>query len=171
MRYLNYKFSMDKFAKGNNSTTKNNNTIFKISTGNLLFILYQLTKFEAPSCKNFCNRLVSDFQCPNLQREIARKKNNKKVSPFNPLIILVKPANCKFEAPSYNSFWDISFYPFKRGKTPQMEIIQTKKIQVSYFLMRNPFMKFQNPNFFIERTHAWTHSTSPKQYAFSKLGA
>ena len=35
----------------------------------------------------------------------------------------------------------------KRGITRQGEIIQTrKKIRVSYFLMRNPYMKFQNPS-------------------------
>ena len=39
----------------------------------------------------------------------------------------------------------ILLWPFKRDITPQREIIQTKiKKQVSYFLMRNPFMKFRN---------------------------
>ena len=61
-----------------------------------------------------------------------------------------------------------------------------KKIQVSYFFMKNPYMKFQNPSMYgLEvmlcikkrngRTDARTHAqTSQKQYApptSSKLGA
>ena len=58
---------------------------FKFSPGNLLNtgIFYQLTKFEAPSCKSFWNILITKFlifntcfQCPNLQRAITRNKSN-----------------------------------------------------------------------------------------------
>ena len=55
----------------------------------------------------------------------------------------------KFEAPSCYIFLKIiwfSFLQFKRGITPQREIIQIfKKTPVSYFLIMNPSMKFQNP--------------------------
>ena len=114
---------MPKFAKGNiKLKIKKNN-----SPGNLLIILYQLTKFEAPSCNSFFRYL-----------------------------------DCK-----------ISFWPIIRGITPQREkhVIQTLKYWVSYFLMSNPFMKIQNPNFNFLNGHI---DTSPKQYApwtFSKLGA
>ena len=40
----------------------------------LLIILYQLTKFEAPSCYDFRDIMITNFQSPNLQREIIRKK-------------------------------------------------------------------------------------------------
>ena len=40
----------------------------------LLIILYKLTKFEAPSYNNFWDNLITSFQCPNLQRAIAKKK-------------------------------------------------------------------------------------------------
>ena len=41
-----------------------------------LIILYQLTKFEAPSCYTFGDIMITNFQSPNLQREIIRKKYN-----------------------------------------------------------------------------------------------
>ena len=41
---------------------------------NLLIILYQLTKFEAPSSYSFRVVMNTNFQSPNLQREIIRKK-------------------------------------------------------------------------------------------------
>ena len=40
---------------------------FKFSPIDLLIILYQLTKFEAPNCYSF---LDTNFRFPNLQREI-----------------------------------------------------------------------------------------------------
>ena len=40
----------------------------------LLIILYQLTKFEAPSCYSLQDIMITNFQSPNLQREIIRKK-------------------------------------------------------------------------------------------------
>ena len=48
---------------------------FKFSQIDLLIILYQLTKFEAPSCYSFRDIMITHFQSPNLQREIIRKKN------------------------------------------------------------------------------------------------
>ena len=47
---------------------------FKFSPIDLLIILYQLTKFEAPSCNNFRGIMITNFQSPNLQREIIQKK-------------------------------------------------------------------------------------------------
>ena len=40
---------------------------------NLLIILYQLTKFEAPSYTSFRDIMITNFQSPNLQRDIMRK--------------------------------------------------------------------------------------------------
>ena len=40
----------------------------------LLIILYQLTKFEARNCYSFRDIMNTNFQSPNLQREIIRKK-------------------------------------------------------------------------------------------------
>ena len=98
--------------------------------------------------------MITNFQSPNLQREIIRKKIKSlffKFSLIDLLIILYQQT--KFEAPSCYSFlryptYKISLLAHKRGITRQGEIIQTrKKIRVSYFLTRNPCMKFQNPSF------------------------
>ena len=40
----------------------------------LLLILYQLTKFEAPSYNSFRDILITSFQWPNLERAISQKK-------------------------------------------------------------------------------------------------
>ena len=62
-----------KSAKGDNSK-KIKYLFFKFSPIDLLIILYQLTKFEAPSCYSFRDIMITNFQSPNLQREIIRKK-------------------------------------------------------------------------------------------------
>ena len=95
-----------------------------------------------------------------------------KFSPIDLLIILYQQT--KFEVPSCYSFlryptYKIALLALKRGITWQGEIIQTrKKIQVSYFLTRNPYMKFQNPslNFILNgrkdgRTNEQTHKPKP----------
>ena len=61
LRYLDYKFSMPKFAKGNNS--KKINIYFNFSPGYLFINCYQLTKFEATCCNSFCNILITSFEC------------------------------------------------------------------------------------------------------------
>ena len=55
---------------------KKNNFFLKFSPieFDLLIILYQLTKFEAPSCYSFQDIMDTNFQSPNLQREIILKK-------------------------------------------------------------------------------------------------
>ena len=53
---------------------KKNIYFFKFAPGILLVILYQLTKFEAPSCNTFRDIIITNFQSPNLQREIIIKK-------------------------------------------------------------------------------------------------
>ena len=65
--------SKSKSAKGDDSE-KNEKTFFKFSPINLLIILYYLTKFEAPSYYSFRDIMITNFQSPNLQREIIRKK-------------------------------------------------------------------------------------------------
>ena len=51
-----------------------NHFFFKFAPGILLVILYQMTKFEASSCNTFQDIMVTNFQSPNLQREIIKKK-------------------------------------------------------------------------------------------------
>ena len=53
---------------------KNKTTFFKKNSPiDVLIILYQLTKIEAPSCYSFRDIMNTNFQSPNLQREIIRK--------------------------------------------------------------------------------------------------
>ena len=61
-------------------------TFFKFSPINLLIILYQLTKFEVPSCYSFRDIMITNFQSSNLQREIIRKKLNNFSLNFHQLI-------------------------------------------------------------------------------------
>ena len=67
--YHGYKFSKSKSAKGDNSK-KIKQLFLKLSPINLLIILYQLIKFEAPSCYCFRDIMITSFQSPNLEREI-----------------------------------------------------------------------------------------------------
>ena len=124
--YHDYKFSKCKSAKGDNSK-KIKELFFKFSPIDLLIILYQLTKFEAPSCYSFRDIMNTNFQSPNLQREIIKKKKKKKLflkfSPIDLLIILYQLT--KFEAPSYYSFRDIMNTNFQRANL-QREIIRKK---------------------------------------------
>ena len=46
---------------------------FRFSPVDLLIILFQLTKFEAHISDNFRDIMITNFQSPNLQREIIRK--------------------------------------------------------------------------------------------------
>ena len=52
---------------------KKKTTFFSFSPIDLLIILYQLTKFEAPSCNTFRDIMITNFQRPYLQREIIKK--------------------------------------------------------------------------------------------------
>ena len=67
--YHDYKFSKSKSAKGDNSK-KMKQLFLKLSPMNLLIILCQLIKFEATSCYSFRDIRITNFQSPNLQREI-----------------------------------------------------------------------------------------------------
>ena len=51
---------------------KKNKRFFLFSLINFLIILYQLTKFEAHKCYSFRDIMITNFQSPNLQREIMR---------------------------------------------------------------------------------------------------
>ena len=53
---------------------KQKKLFFKFSPIDLLIILYQLTKFEAPSCNTFQDIMITNFQSAYLQREIIQKK-------------------------------------------------------------------------------------------------
>ena len=48
-------------------------SIRMISPGNLVTILYQLTKSQATSCNGFRDILITSFLSPNLQKAIPRK--------------------------------------------------------------------------------------------------
>ena len=87
-------------------------TFFKFAPINLFIILYQLAKFEAPSCHTFQDIMITNFQSPNLQREIIKKNTIIffKFAPGNLLVILYQLT--KFEAPSCNTFRDIMITNF-----------------------------------------------------------
>ena len=53
---------------------KNEIFFLKFSPIDLLIILYQQTKFEAPSFYSFRDIMITNFQSPNLQRELFEKK-------------------------------------------------------------------------------------------------
>ena len=59
----------DNYQKNREIIIKKNN-VFLFLTSNLLIVLYQLTKFDAPSCYSFRDIMITNFQSPNLQREI-----------------------------------------------------------------------------------------------------
>ena len=65
---------------------KKKNFFFKFLPIDLLIILYQLTKFEAPSCNTFRDIMIANFQSPYLQREIIQKNLNNFVLDFHQLI-------------------------------------------------------------------------------------
>ena len=78
--------SKSKSAKGYYSKKTTKKTFFSNFHQSILIILYQLTKFEAPSCYSFRDIMITNFQSPNLQREIIRKKYNNFFFNFHQLI-------------------------------------------------------------------------------------
>ena len=76
-----YKIAVSNYSKSTSTSesakgdySKNKEAFFKFSPINLLIILYQLTKFEAPSCYSFRDIMNTIFLSPNQQRGIIRKK-------------------------------------------------------------------------------------------------
>ena len=71
--------------------------------------------------------------------------------------------NFKTLACTVHKIWHASFWFFQRVITPEREItLTTKKMCVSYFSMRNPYMKFQNPSMHgFLRTEARTDNPKP----------
>ena len=65
---------MPKFLKGHNSGKNKVNFFFKIKSGNVLIIPYQLTKFQAPTSNSFWDILPTSLKRPNFQRAITPKK-------------------------------------------------------------------------------------------------
>ena len=84
---------------------KKYNFFFKFSPGNLLIILYQLTKFEAPHYNSF--RDILNFKFSKSKSAKGDNSKNKinfiEFSQDNLLINLYQLT--KFEAPSYNTFF------------------------------------------------------------------
>ena len=72
----------------------------KFSSGNLLIILYQLSKFEAPSCNGFWDIKFS-------LSKIAQGNNEFFVFNFHQVVLIILYPLTKFEAPTCNSFWNI----------------------------------------------------------------
>ena len=94
-------------------------------------ILYQLAKFEAPSCNTFRNIMITNFQSPNLKSEIIRKKKKfffLKFSPSNLFIILYQLT--KLEAPSCNTFRNIMITNFQ---SPYLQREITLKNEITFF--------------------------------------
>ena len=72
--------------------------------------------------------MITNFQSPNLQREIIRKKMKQlffKFSPINLLIILYQLT--KLEAPRCNNFRDNHDYKFSKSKSAKGD--NSKKIK------------------------------------------
>ena len=109
-------FSNSKFAMGDNS--KRN----KIFFSNFHGVIYSSSSFESPYYNTFWDILITNFQNPNLQREIIKKMTFFLFSPGNLRIILYQLT--KFEAPSYNTFWDILISNFQ--SPIKREIIRKK---------------------------------------------
>ena len=70
---MNTNFQKSKSAKGANSKKIKKNFFFNFSSIHFIIILFQLTKFEAPSCHTFRDIMITNFQSPNLQRGKIRK--------------------------------------------------------------------------------------------------
>ena len=49
---------------------------FKLPPANLLIILYQLTKFEAPGCNSFWDLLITNFNSDPLKGALLHKGDN-----------------------------------------------------------------------------------------------
>ena len=119
-------FSKSKSAKGVNSKKIKKNFFFKFLPIDLLIILYQLTKFEAPSCYSFRDIMITNFSKSKSAKGVNSKKIKKlffKFLPIDLLIILYQLT--KFEAPSCYSFRDIMITNFQSPNL-QREIIRKK---------------------------------------------
>ena len=111
--------------------------------------VYQLIKFQVLSSNCFRDILLTSLLCPNLQRTINSWNiwQNLFKSYSGNLSSLISWPSIKPLVQII--FWDIvltRFHSFFQiGITPERDS-DKKKIWVSYFSMRNPYMKFQNPS-------------------------
>ena len=69
---MNTIFQKSKSAKRDNSE-KIKKLFLNFSSIHFIIILFQLTKFEAPSCHTFRDIMITNFQSLNLQRGEIRK--------------------------------------------------------------------------------------------------
>ena len=84
-----------------------------------------------------------------LQRAITPNKISLNwLNIYSGTLLLSSNQYTKYQDSSSNTFWDILLtrcYFIKRAITLKWEIIRIrKKIRVTYFIMRNPYMNFQN---------------------------
>ena len=151
--------------------------------------VYQLS---GPSSNNILDILLSRFQCKNcqkLRRAITLSKFYEICSIVNQVIytsssisipntVIKALAQIIFEKSCYQDFNLI----FEKGSNSGTKNLPMKKIWISYFSIRNPYMRFQDPSMHgskvtggIQKYGAPMHGrTSQKQYApptFTKLGA
>ena len=70
---MNTNFQKSKSEKGDDSKKNKKKTFFNFSSVHFTIILFQLTKFEAPSCHTFRDIMITNFQSPNLHREKFEK--------------------------------------------------------------------------------------------------
>ena len=171
---------MSKFSKGHNSGK------IRWFFFNFNQVIYSLSPISWPSFKPLAEML---FEIPCWQDFIlifskghnTRKGDNSDKKKYGSAIFPrgIHTWNFKNLACTVHKIWHASDFIliFQRGITPEREITWTRnKMCVSYFSMRNPYMKFQNPSVHGSwRTAGCTHTrTTQNQYApstSSKLGA
>ena len=111
--------------------------------------------------------MITNFQSPNLQREIIRKKTNFffKFSPNDLLIILYKLT--KFEAPSCYSFLRYHEYKFSKSKSAKgdnsknIKKLFFKFLQIDLLISLYQLAKFEAPSCYsFSRYHNYKFSKS-----------
>ena len=115
-------------------------------------------------CLRFCLHILDallycwkDFilifsKCPNFQRAITPEKYGEFLLNLNQVIYSSSPiswpsfkplAHIRFERSCWQDF--VQFFS-KGHNSRKGDNLDKKKIRISYFSMRNPYMKFQNPS-------------------------
>ena len=155
---------MPKFSKGHNSE-KYNDFFLKFNQ-----VIYSSSPISWPSFKPLAQIVfeISSWQDFILffqrgitaEKEITRTRKNMDQLFFHEKSIyeISKPQHARSVRYGMHQ---ISFWFFQRGITPERELTQTRKsIQVTFFSMRNPCMKFQTLACTVHKIwHAWRTDT------------